>query len=304
MTHVLPTSEEIPALAAGPDSIARRYGDDARIMAAAGYALILQVAHPTVGAGVRDYSDFLADPWGRLLRTLDFTYLMTYGTPEEAALTCRRVREMHQKIKGTTPEGRRYHALEPEAYAWVHATLADAIVRGHTLFGRPMTAAQQGQLWQEWLGLGRLLGVRERDLPGDWVEFGEYFDGMVENTLESNQTVRDVVTALTRPAAPPVPALNERLWRVVRFPIARASRMATIGMLPPLLRERLGLRWTRTNDRELRALGAASRATTPILPRRLRHGADYYLRWRRAAIDRTYLRPEAPAPDHAPVAAA
>jgi uncharacterized protein (DUF2236 family) len=42
-----------------------------RLFTAAGDALLLQVSHPTVGAGVSEYSDFKADPWGRLFRTLD-----------------------------------------------------------------------------------------------------------------------------------------------------------------------------------------------------------------------------------------
>ena len=36
----------------------------------AGYALVLQVAHPTVAAGVEEHSRYRQDPWGRLVRTL------------------------------------------------------------------------------------------------------------------------------------------------------------------------------------------------------------------------------------------
>ena len=39
---------------------------------------------------------------------------------------------MHKRIKGVRPDGERYHALEPRPYAWVHATLAEAIVRAHS----------------------------------------------------------------------------------------------------------------------------------------------------------------------------
>ena len=40
--------------APGPGSLTWRYAGDPRILGAAGYALLLQLAHPTVAAGVRD----------------------------------------------------------------------------------------------------------------------------------------------------------------------------------------------------------------------------------------------------------
>ncbi len=81
---VLPAEGEVPDLIPGPGSVAWRLSSDARIMSTAGYALMLQVAHPTVGAGVHEHSNFEADPWGRLLRTLDYTTVMVYGRPELA----------------------------------------------------------------------------------------------------------------------------------------------------------------------------------------------------------------------------
>src|SRR6058998_3708472 len=117
MAGVFPSPEEAMRLAVGPESITWRRAGDARAMLGAGAALLLQVAHPTVAAGVREHSDFQRDPWGRLLRTLDFVNLLIYGGPEAAARTGRAVREMHKRIRGVAPDGTRYHALEPEAYA-------------------------------------------------------------------------------------------------------------------------------------------------------------------------------------------
>src|SRR4051794_41832280 len=84
-------------------------------MLGAGPALLLQVAHPTVGAGVAEHSDFQRDPWGRLFRTLDFVNMIIYGGPEGAMQTGRAIREMHKRIKGTKPDGSRYHPPAPEA---------------------------------------------------------------------------------------------------------------------------------------------------------------------------------------------
>jgi uncharacterized protein (DUF2236 family) len=279
-SSVLPSDQEAAALAVGPDSITWRRAGDARLLMSAGAALVLQVSHPTVGAGVGEHSNFAEDPWGRLVRTLDYTNLLVYGGAAQAPHTARQVRDLHKEIKGVKPDGSRYHALEPEAYAWVHATLAEMIVLAHARFGRPMRREQVERFYGEWRGLGRLLGVRERDLPETWAGFREYFDEMVHSRLEDNDVVQEVLSTLLRPARPPLPLLNDTTWKVARLPIVRATRLATAGLLPAALRKKLRLRWTAANEAELRAIGAIARATTPVLPRDLREMGPRYLRMR------------------------
>ena len=133
---ILPAPDEVTDLVPRPGSVTWRIAGDGRLMAGAGFALLLQVSHPVVGAGVAEHSDFRNDPWGRLWRTLDYVNLSVFGGPEAAAEIGRRTREMHKRIKGVRPDGERYHALDPEAFAWVHATLAHSILRSHQLFGR------------------------------------------------------------------------------------------------------------------------------------------------------------------------
>jgi uncharacterized protein (DUF2236 family) len=280
---VFPATEEVSALLPRPGSIVWTYAGDARLLATAGYALLLQVAHPTVGAGVTEHSNFKADPWGRLFRTLDYTYSIVYGGPDLAPAVGRRVREMHKRIKGVKPDGQPYHALEPEAYAWVHATLAEAIVTGHRVFGRRMRADEVEGFWAGWRANGRLVGVRERDLPAGWSAFRAYFQRMIDNRLENNQAVQDVLSALGDPAAPPIRWLGEGVWRVMRMPPARVLSLATVGLLPVSLRDRLGIRWTAVQEGELRALAALSRAATPLMPESLRIVGPGYLRWRARA---------------------
>jgi uncharacterized protein (DUF2236 family) len=50
------------------------------------------------------------------------------------------------------------------------------------------------------------------------------------------------------------------------------------------LRRRLGLRWTPLDQAQFRALGAACRALTPIMPERYRVTGPAQLRWRRREI--------------------
>ena len=94
-------------------------------MLGGGRALILQVAHPQVAAGVAQHSNYREAPWRRLYRTLDVTTRIVFGdgrASEEAAAGLRRV---HEGIRGRDDQGRRYSATDPELLLCVHATLLD-----------------------------------------------------------------------------------------------------------------------------------------------------------------------------------
>lgn len=278
--RILPSEEEARSLWPGPDSITWRFAGDARTLLAAGYALVLQVAHPVIGAGVAEHSSYAQDPWRRLFRTLDFTNALIYAEPPVAAEVARRVRARHRQIKGVMPDGSRYHALAPDAYAWVWASLFLSLTAAHDRFGSRLAGAQRDELWREWRGLGRLLGIRERDLPPGLAGFEDYCDGVLSDVLEDNQTVHAVLESLRHPAEPPLPRYVQPAWRIGRLPSAHTIGLATVGMLSPALRERFGLRWTLPQELELRALCAASRAATPLMPGRLRVFGPAYLRWR------------------------
>lgn len=286
MSTVLPDQAEVPDLVPVRGGPVWRAAGDIRLLSTSGYALLLQVAHPTVGAGVLQHSNFREDPWGRLLRTLDYVHGSIYGGPELAGEIGRRVRDMHKGIKGVKPNGEQYHALEPGAYAWVHATLASAFVDGHRVFGRRMNAEQQEAFWQEWLRMGRLIGVRPDDLPEHWSEFRAYFDAVVANTLEDNETVHVVLETLDRPSRPPLPWVNPAIWRVVGGASGRTQRLTTVGMLSPELRGKLGLDWTRKDERRFRAFATVSRASKPLIVGPLNDFGRNYVRWRRDALAR------------------
>ncbi|MEU2155122.1 oxygenase MpaB family protein [Streptomyces sp. NPDC019396] len=238
-------------------------------------ALTMQVAHPAVGAGVDEHSVFRTDPWGRGERSLRSLQLWVYGG-EAAAEEGRRLRALHRTIQGTDSRGRRYHALSPENYAWVHATGFPVYQHACRYLYRPLTGAQERRLYAEWLQVGRILGIHDRDMPGTVEEFWPYYRKVLADELEATAVVRDLV-ATDRPI-PPVDRgpLSLRLllrwgWPVLRPGFARFRRFVTIGLMPPDAREAIGLPWTDRQERRLRRLGRAVRAVVPLLPERLRY---------------------------------
>jgi uncharacterized protein (DUF2236 family) len=282
----MPEPEQWASLVPARDTITWQRASDARMCVAAGYALLLQVSHPIVGAGVSEHSQFAHDPWGRLFRTLDYTYTMVYGGPQAAGEMGRRIRTFHRQITGVLPDGRRYSALEPDAYAWVHATLAAAIVGAHERFGRPFAPHEREEFWIQWRALGRLLGVRQRDLPAGWEQFQTYFRDTAAATLVRTAAVDEVLAALGSPSPPDMPRLAAAGWVPVQISLGHVIELTSVGLLGEQLRERLGLRWSGRQERRIRLLATMMRAGTPLMPSWLLSTGPTYLRQRAGAIAR------------------
>ncbi|MGW3623416.1 oxygenase MpaB family protein [Streptomyces sp. NPDC000880] len=238
-------------------------------------ALTLQVAHPAVGAGVDEHSVFRTDPWGRGERSLRSLLLWVYGG-EAAAEEGRRLRELHKSIQGTDAHGRRYHALDPAYYSWVHATGFPVYQHALRYLARPLTQAQERKLYAEWLQVGRVLGIHDRDMPQTIEEFWPYYRKVLADELEATVVVRELIA--TDQAIPPpdrgpavLRVLLRTVWPVLLPAFARFRRFMTIGLMPPDAREAIGLEWTDEQERRLRRFARVIRAVVPVLPERLRY---------------------------------
>jgi uncharacterized protein (DUF2236 family) len=283
-SSVFPTAAETEQIILGPESVTWHRASDARLNLVMAYALVLQVAHPTVDAGVHDYSDFERRPFERLLRTIDYVSLLVYGG-SDAVVAGRRLRELHRRFRGMRPDGRRYCALEPGAYAWVHAALIEAYVAGHAHFGNPLRGSELERFYEEYRRLGRLIGVRERDLPASWQGFRDYFDTVVNGRLLRTESVDRVLAATKRLGPPPAP-VPEILWRGIRMPARSALWLGTVGPMSKDLRRRLEIHWGTTDELRFRTLGLFCRSLTPVMPERLKVTGPAQLRARRTAIAR------------------
>ncbi|MEU3316527.1 oxygenase MpaB family protein [Streptomyces sp. NPDC006662] len=238
-------------------------------------AFTLQVAHPAVGAGVDRYSVFRTDPWGRGERSLRSVMLWVYGG-EAAVAEGRRVRRLHRGIQGTDTRGRPYHALDPACYAWVHATgFPVARYAGRYLF-RGTGPEQDRQMYREWLMVGRILGLRDRDMPQTVEEFWPYYHRMLAEEIEPTGVARELVAAdvdLPRPepASRALRLLLRPAWPFLRAGYLRFRAFVTVGYMPPEARAAIGLEWTPAQERRLRRFSAVVRVLVPLLPERLRY---------------------------------
>jgi uncharacterized protein (DUF2236 family) len=90
---------------------------------------------------------------GAVVPDVGWANLTIYGG-QDAVGVGRRLREMHRRIRGANPDGSRYHALEPGAYAWVHATLIYSVVVAQRGFAIGLTGRRSRSTTRSGAGSG------------------------------------------------------------------------------------------------------------------------------------------------------
>jgi uncharacterized protein (DUF2236 family) len=239
----------------GPGSLTWRINGESVLLLGGGRALILQVAHPGVAAGVAQFSNYRAEPWKRLYRTLDTTLNIVFGDRETSAAASARLRRVHERVNGTDDRDEPYGALDPTALLWVHATLIDTSLTIYERYVRPLSPSELDAYYEEMKALGEAYSIPRAAMPPDYAAFRSYWDAMLTGGLRITNTTRDVADAVLRPNLVPV-----------AWPALELVRLVTVGTLPPTLRAELELPWGRGRERALAGSQAAIRRLLPVLP--------------------------------------
>lgn len=251
-----------------PDSVTWRYFGDWRGLLMGLWSGSMQNMHPKLAAGVWDHSDFFAERWERLNRSLyPISGVVFDRTPE----TGRTVRDYHLTIKGTMDNGERYHALDPDVFYWAHATFWYGNIRCAEAFGPPISEADKRRLFEESRGWYAQYGVSMRPCPDTYEDFLEYWDHMCRYVLRDHQAVRTVLDITTLPKPPWMPrAVPNWLWRIQIQQIQRFYMWVTTGLYDEPIREMMGLSWSDADQRRFRLFGRVVNLTMRALPKRYR----------------------------------
>jgi len=247
----------------GPGSASWALQREAMLLLGAGpRALLLQIAHPAIAAGVAEHSDFRADPWRRLDGTLRSRLRIVYGSTPAARAEIRRLNAMHRGISGAD-----YDARDPELSLWVHATLIDSALAANEAWLGPLPEGMAEAFYRESLIPGRAFGIPDAMLPMDLGAFRAYMDRMVgpDGPVRVGTVARELATAILHPPLPGV---------LGTLPVASAlydwTLWPAVGLLPPAIREAYGFRWGARQRLVSRWLVAGWRAWNPRLPAGLR----------------------------------
>ncbi len=223
-----------------PESLYLRSGADIRFrLLLGGSMFVMQVAHPKVGAGVGEFSNFRADPWHRL-RELDKSgHAYIYSGKEAGLAEGRRLRELHRNIKGVDKQGNAYHSLNPSVYGWVHTVFLDRIITLYRLYDVPLSRRQQEILFAQWQEGGRVFGLRDQDMPRDIDDYYAFFNQMIEQELEYNEVMDFMLSLDRQPPPKPNSLLPDWLWRASWQPLGKQYRDLILFALPDNYRRKI-----------------------------------------------------------------
>ena len=187
-------------------------------------ALLLQSLHPLAMAAVAAHSGYRGDPWGRLQRTSHFLAVTSFGSAEDAERIVDRVRAIHERVRGTTADGRPYHAADPHLLRWVHVAEVDSFLAAHQRYGeRPLDAAGQDGYVADMAVVAEALGIQHP--PRTVAELADQLAGYrpeLEGTPQARAAARFMLLS------PPLPLVVRPAYGVLAA--------ASVAMLP---------RWTR-----------------------------------------------------------
>jgi uncharacterized protein (DUF2236 family) len=202
-----------PGLAGGPKSVSWEIHGDLATLAVAGTgAILMEVLHPSVMAGVFTQSSYRTETLRRARNTLGYVLRTTFGSTAAATRVIESVKRVHGRIEGTRPDGVPYRALDPELIGWVHTCIPWALMQAYDRYRRPLSREEMDRYLGEQAVIGRMGGA-------EWVP----------------ETVADLEAYVERMR--PLMAMTEQTRSFLDFLAGRSDE------LPLGRRERLD-RWT------------------------------------------------------------
>ncbi len=223
-----------------------RFSRDGSLLLGAGYAILMQVADPVIGAAVAVHSDFANKPLERLNNTLTFVYGVTLGTAEEAEQVARFTRRAHARIP---------QANDPAHQLWVAATLYQTAVRVHERLHAALPLDDAQAVLRSYSALGTVLEVPLARWPASTVLFDEYWAEAVA-ALDVGPPARQVAHDLFHPVTAP---------RSMRAALPLMA-LLTADLLGTELRDAFGMPWSRHRARRASLAWGVIRVLVWILP--------------------------------------
>jgi uncharacterized protein (DUF2236 family) len=248
-----------------PDSRIWKVDREMVLLLAGGRALLMQLAHPKIAAGVADHSRFQDDPFGRLYRTMSAMWSIVFDerTGARAALT--RVENRHKKVQGIVSASEplhaknHYDAFDQELLLWVHATLIDSAMIAYDHFVRSLQPVEKVGYYDDSKRLACLFGIEEKLIPPSLTEFDQYMERVLtQGVLAVGPTARNLSQDI----------LYARPW--IFKPAGPFFRLVTAGLLPEKLREGYELTWNERKEKIFSLLARAIQISLPLVPTPIR----------------------------------
>jgi uncharacterized protein (DUF2236 family) len=223
-------------------------------------AVLMQIAHPLIAAGVAEHSRFNKHRFARLYRTSLAAAAITFGSRDLALRTIELINRKHQRVHGVLqkqagayPPGTQYDANDPELKFWVLATIIESTLLVQDLFVSPLSDLEREQYYNDSITVAKLFEIPAHLTPPTYADFHSYMRTMMESDfITVSDTAREIAHQLFSPS--------------IEGTLLYFGSAAGIGLLPARLRDEFGFRWSRRRDRWLARMASASRRVRGHMP--------------------------------------
>jgi uncharacterized protein (DUF2236 family) len=226
--------------------------------------VIMQLAHPAVGYGVKESrvesGRIDRHPIKRARTTFTYLAVATRGNVEQQKAYRKAVTQAHAQVTSTEESPVKYNALDPELQLWVAACLYKGGVDVRRMFIGEMNDETADQHYHDSMALGTMLQVRPEMWPADRPAFDKYWDEQLEK-IHIDDTIREflypIAVARLRGLQLPGPLqhINESI-----------ALLITTGFLPQRFRDEMKLEWNNSKQREFDALMTAIKVGNSVAP--------------------------------------
>lgn len=223
-------------------------------------AVLMQIAHPLVAAGVADHSRFRTHRFARLYRTSMAAAAITFGSRELALRVIRSINRKHEKVHGTLrtqsgifPPGTPYDANDPELKLWVLSTITDSTLLTYESFVGPLSDRDREEYYRDSLVVGKLFAIPSSITPPTYSEFRSYMNrNLASEVIRVSETAREIAHALFSPS--------------VEGTLLFFGSAIGISLLPEQMRDDFGFRWSARREKWLYRMALTSRRLRGHLP--------------------------------------
>lgn len=233
-------------------------------------AILLQIAHPLIAAGVAEHSTFRGGMKPGLLRlhhTIHAMLAISFGTDHERNAALDGIRGIHRRVHGRLPvaspplgAGTRYSAEDPELLLWVHVTLIESVLLAYQQLVGPLTAAERDRYCADSAAVAVALGARVEAVPRSWNELCAVIElRIASGTIVVSEQARALAAALVTPVAG---------W-LGRRTVSPILALLAAGQLPSVVRAQYGFPWNSLRKRRFKRLIALLRMLRRLMPRRI-----------------------------------
>ena len=208
-------------------------------------AVLMQIAHPLVAAGVAEHSRYRNARFGRLYRTALAAAAITFCSEDLALRAIRSIDRKHLKVHGVLrraagifPAGTPYDANDPELKFWVLATITDSTLLVYDLFVQPLSMAEREEFYRDSLLMPKLFGIPDSLVPQTYADFQTYMKRMMSgDIIHVSESAREIAHALFSPT--------------IAGTALYAGSVIGIGLMPYRLKREFGLPWNLRRERWL-----------------------------------------------------